>query len=356
VRLFKPNTRKMKERGDVLGLIRLLTDRDVGPDVASALTEIGASAVEPLISALRDKNHDVRRAAARVLARVGDRRAFEALATALKEEDDYVLNAGVETLREQLVIGQQQVLTSKTPGEFDAAIVAATARLQERHEQLKPYIDDGNVFAESLQKLLVRLADAGPPSRRQAFELISNALRDASFRVRQIAVQALGLISGPQATQLLIDAIVDSNELVRQAALEVLKTRTLEGKALGEDYRRWQDWFAKRYLIRGKYYCLGRVTGSRYTYQEGTSASDYNPDNPTGYCTGQSIDVEVVEVCEIPCVFSRRVYRVGEIIEGFWSYGGDNGIVGKPKVGDIVGYFEEPYANTWEKVESEVED
>lgn len=73
---------------------------------------------------------------------------------------------------------------------------------------------------------------------------------------------------------------------------------------------------------------------------------EYNPDNPSGWMTGQWINVEVLE----GKMYFNKWFGPGETIRGVWSYGGDVGIVGKPKVGDLVGYYEEGYAKIWEKV------
>ena len=100
-------------------------------------------------------------------------------------------------------------------------------------------------------------------------------------------------------------------------------------------------------LIAGKYNYLGRVVATGYRRDPGSPAND--PNNPTGWSTGQWIDIVILEVSSIPPKFSRKIYRTGETVTGFWSYGGDDGIVGKPSVGDVVGYFEEPYVRIWEK-------
>jgi hypothetical protein len=100
---------------------------------------------------------------------------------------------------------------------------------------------------------------------------------------------------------------------------------------------------AQPQLVRGQYLGVGRVLNAGYAYE--FDPSEYDPDNPTGYNTGQWIDVEVIEGkmgCRDP----------GTIIRGVWSYGGDTGIVGKPKEGDLVGYYEAPYCNIWEKIDN----
>jgi hypothetical protein len=96
-------------------------------------------------------------------------------------------------------------------------------------------------------------------------------------------------------------------------------------------------------LICGKYAGVGLVLDTGYKYAEDRSPSDYNADNPTGYETGQWITVRVIEG-------AMGSHRKGAKIEGIWSYGGDTGIIGKPQIGDIVGFYYGHYAKLWEKL------
>ncbi|MBA7662304.1 hypothetical protein ES703_70332 [subsurface metagenome] len=99
-------------------------------------------------------------------------------------------------------------------------------------------------------------------------------------------------------------------------------------------------------LICGKYAGVGRVLDTGYACAEGLSSSDYDADNPTGYNTGQWITVQVIEG-------AMGGYHKGEKIERIWSYGGDTGIIGKPQIGDIVGFYYGRYAELWEKLSTE---
>jgi hypothetical protein len=209
---------------------------------------------------------------------------------------------------------------------------------------------DTNVFAESLQRLLMRFSDKYPESRRQTLSLIWAASGSPSTLVRLAAVQEPFQIPNLNAVYLLMDTVVDPRPEVSDVALRKLKEIS-GGEVFGKNYPSWNHWFFEKFGILGKYYCLGRVIGSRYTHQEGVPASDYNPDRPDGYCTGQAIDVEIIQT-RVSCFDRDCRCRVGGVIEGFWSYGGDSAIVGKPKVGDIVGHFEEAYSIVWEKVRS----
>ena len=93
MRLFRPNTKKLKKRKDVEGLIKALKDGDefVRWLAARCLGEVEDSrAVEPLIEALKDSDASVRRRAAFMLREIGDKRAVEPLIEALDDVDVYV--------------------------------------------------------------------------------------------------------------------------------------------------------------------------------------------------------------------------------------------------------------------------
>ncbi|MER3501614.1 MAG: PBS lyase [Candidatus Fervidibacterota bacterium] len=81
-------------------LIEALRDRDweVRWAAAYALGKIGKPAVEPLIEALRDRDGKVRRAAADALGAIGDARAVEPLIEALRDRDWEVREAAVNAL------------------------------------------------------------------------------------------------------------------------------------------------------------------------------------------------------------------------------------------------------------------
>jgi len=107
-----------------------------------------------------------------------------------------------------------------------------------------------------------------------------------------------------------------------------------------------EDLGIKSGLIYRKYAGTGRVLNSYYL-DESSDYGAFDPDNPTGYRTGQCIDVQVIE----GVVYRRKEFYPGEIVEGICSYGGDVGVAGKPKVGDIVGFYLGYYAQVWERIE-----
>ncbi|GAI08804.1 unnamed protein product [marine sediment metagenome] len=101
-------------------------------------------------------------------------------------------------------------------------------------------------------------------------------------------------------------------------------------------------------LIYGKYAGIGRVVDTRHFDAYGVEGyGNFDQDNPDGYATGQCIDVLVTK----GVVDRRHSFYRGEVVKDICSYGGDVGIIGKPQIGDIVGFRIGYYAQIWEKVD-----
>ncbi len=92
----------------------------------------------------------------------------------------------------------------------------------------------------------------------------------------------------------------------------------------------------------GKYEGIAVIVATQW----GTGSS-WDPDNPMGYATGQTIEVRVVSGT---CYFNGA-HGAGEVVEAIQSGGGDVCIVGKPEVGDIVGFRRDGLAQVWERIQ-----
>lgn len=99
----------------------------------------------------------------------------------------------------------------------------------------------------------------------------------------------------------------------------------------------------------GEYAAKGRILATGYECRPGTKESDYFRDHPGGFATGQWIDVEIVE----GAVGNGGTHGPGEVIRHIHSDGGDVNIVGKPQVGDMVGYQHGTFTLSWVKLEDE---
>jgi HEAT repeat protein len=149
---------------------------------------IGAPAVQPLTAVLKDKDDEVRWAAAKALLQIGDTRAVGPLIAALQDSDCSVREAAVDALGQ---IGGAR------------AIEHLVAALKD---------EDGDVR----QAAAHALAQIGAP----AVEPLIALYKKTDFRVP--AVKALGQIGGTRAVEFLVAALKDKDIDVRRAATEAL--------------------------------------------------------------------------------------------------------------------------------------
>jgi len=100
---FKPNIQEQKAKGDIRGLINVLSHKNesVRQSAVEALGELRESqAVEPLISVLRnDKDENVRMVAAKSLGQIGDARAIEPLIDMLFGSNKSISSIAAESLK-----------------------------------------------------------------------------------------------------------------------------------------------------------------------------------------------------------------------------------------------------------------
>jgi HEAT repeat protein len=101
MRLFKPNIERKLKQGNIKGLVKALRNKDgeVRCAAARALGKIGdTQAINPLVVALRDSYGNVRAAAAEALERLGDAQTVEPLVQALTDEFSNVRVHAAEAL------------------------------------------------------------------------------------------------------------------------------------------------------------------------------------------------------------------------------------------------------------------
>jgi HEAT repeat protein len=96
------NVKLLKRRRDVDGLIKVLqtgAHPESREEAAEALGEIrDPRAVDPLIGALKDRDHEVREEAVEALGKIGDKRAVEPLNAVLGDPDPKVRRAAENAL------------------------------------------------------------------------------------------------------------------------------------------------------------------------------------------------------------------------------------------------------------------
>jgi len=186
--------------------------------------EIGAPAVEPLSAALKDANNIVRHAAAGALGEIGDARAVESLVTALKDKDENVRRAAAGALGE---IGDARAVEPLRAALQDAnrdVCLAAIAAL----DRLGWQPDQGEAGAAYwvARRQWDRCVEIGTP----AVKPLSAALQDRDEDVRcgaagalvQLGVQLEDVALQVQAVVHLINTLDHGSWPVRRAAAEML--------------------------------------------------------------------------------------------------------------------------------------
>jgi len=222
VYLFKlnvVNVEKMRERRDVMGLIKALqykSDLEVRRNAEKALGDVGDKrAVVPLIHALKDENWRVRSEAAVALGKIKGALAVETLVHALKDEDSDVRKRAAAALRN---IGEPAVESLIHALEDEDSDVRKRVTVALDELGWKPGDDTENSHYLIAKKEWAELARLGEP----AVKPLIQALEDESWEVRKRAAAALGKIGDTRAVEPLIHALKDEYWNVNKKAEEAL--------------------------------------------------------------------------------------------------------------------------------------
>jgi HEAT repeat protein len=207
----------------VPSLVKCLKDTswEVRKEAAASLGPLGdASAVKGLCALLQDPDRDVRESAIHALGQLRDRAALLPLVPLLLDPETQVRNAAAAALR------------AIDPGWADAEVVfEAVPKIKAalnhpeywvRHcagkllEQLKIDTDKSPEGSPAAARLTLKT----PP--HPAFAALSEMLFDGDRDVRLAAAVSLGRLREPNAAPLLSNAVRDADFSVRQAVLSAL--------------------------------------------------------------------------------------------------------------------------------------
>jgi HEAT repeat protein len=177
--------------------------------------EIGALAVVPLITVLKDNDSGVRESAATVLGYVGDARAVEPLIAVLTESDSNVRQAAAESLGQ---IGDIRAIESLLDAlkNRDLRVREAAAGALDKMDW-QPGQNDGSAFYWLVKREWKKCAEIGAP----AVAPLMAAFKDSDDSVRTEAAEALVIIGRPAAAPLIAE-LKNSDNSVRTAAAEAL--------------------------------------------------------------------------------------------------------------------------------------
>ena len=190
--------------------------RDINADVcksaAEALEQIGKPVVEPLIEVLKDKDANVRKSAAEALGQFGGAQAVEPLIAVLGDKEHKVRKSAAWALGQ---IGDKRAVD-----QLIVALKVSKDYIFEAHITREYYLtsldhDVSKVAAESLGKI----------RNERAVEALRAVLKQKKDKkVREAAAEALGQIGGEWAVDVLIStALKDKDADVRKSAAKALR-------------------------------------------------------------------------------------------------------------------------------------
>jgi HEAT repeat protein len=197
-------------------------DRSVRRDAAEALGKIGdARAVEPLITALKDKDGILlNTSAAEALGRIGDAHAIEPIVKILKEIDISRVNTVQVALIKFGNSAIEPLIALLNDNNYFVRIRAIQALGMIRHARaVEPLIatlkDNKRDVRENAAEALGKIGDA------RAVDPLVALLKDNEQDVRSSAAYALGNIGGQRAVQELVSALM-SEGIAQAKALQQL--------------------------------------------------------------------------------------------------------------------------------------
>lgn len=196
--------------------------------------EIGATAVEPLIVALRSTSYSIdmqtRQEAAQTLGRIGDARAVKPLIAAL--EDIHLCERAIEALREIGMPAVEPLIADlQDMGKSEGARIGVARALGQigGTGAVEPLIATLKDRLASLRMISAEvLGQIGDP---RAIEHLAHALEDNDENVRLSVIRALGVVGDTRVVDPLSRALKDKSATVQKAAAEALgKTKTRYGQ------------------------------------------------------------------------------------------------------------------------------
>jgi HEAT repeat protein len=203
-------------------LIATMKDDGVGLYSISgpALVEIGAPAVEPLIATLRNEDHNIRYWSADVLRQIKDIRAVEPLIEAMNDPDVWVKGMAIRALGEiKDTRAIEPLITALDDPDFQIWLEAENALVGIGVPAIEPVIAamKSDSTGGRIEAEKV-LGRIGAPAVVSLLE----ALKDENAFVRTGAAEALGQIKDSSAVDPLIAALKDGDPNVQAAALTAL--------------------------------------------------------------------------------------------------------------------------------------
>jgi HEAT repeat protein len=211
--------------GDVSALPGLLAaSNDPSWEVRKATVEsLGRlkdpRSVDPLAERLKDSDHDVRLAAAEALGQVGDVRALDRLIVALVDEDSPVRQMAASALLRIDCRWEKSELAQKAVPDLKVAL---------KHREYWVRQSASDVLAKisnlrAAESTPTGFSNAAHYRHQAAVEALLRALTDVDRDFRQAAAEALARLKDPRTVDPLVRSAQDEDLWVRRAASNALE-------------------------------------------------------------------------------------------------------------------------------------
>ncbi len=216
---------KIKESLPVM--VELLKDENISEKIEEHISGFGSVITSDIIEIMKEGDEFMVSALCRVLGRIGDTKAEDALIQLLKSDSDSVRIAATEALGKVgtvRAIKELFELFTLDDHVLHNAVRNALRELSSKYrEEIKKYsIELISSPNESQRKNAIYVL--GFTGDRGVLELINLGLKDAIPEVRQVSAEALGMLGLQDSVDLLSYALTDEDYRVRLSAIKSLSS------------------------------------------------------------------------------------------------------------------------------------
>jgi HEAT repeat protein len=220
------------------------TDTTPAEEASRALAEIGGSAADALVFALKDPHPGVRRLAAKALGQIGEISSVNFLIGLLNDSDRGVrATAAIALGNYRHPMAAQKIMDAYPHANASARtdMIFALAHIDDILAVpflIKQARDPDPDVRAAIMLALGKLRDA------RGIPALLVGLKDRDEITRANAAYALGAYYSPEVVAALINALSDRAARVKEAAVESLAGMT--GVNYGNDQTKWQDWWREQ--------------------------------------------------------------------------------------------------------------
>lgn len=213
-------------------------------EASRALAQVGASAVNALLLALKAPNPDVRRLAAKALGQIGELSSVDFLIDALNDPDRGVRATAAIALGNYRHPKAAQKIMDAYPTANASARADMVFALAHINDILAvPFLMEHAKDPDPDVRAAIMLA-LGKLRDGRAVPTLLAGLSDGDEITRANAAYALGAFYSPIVIDALISQLTDTSARVREAAAESLMSMT--GVNYGTEQDKWQSWWQEQ--------------------------------------------------------------------------------------------------------------